>query len=139
MALAMRSERGRRGLEWFSNPVATVSLVAAVLSLCAPWAGVHKPAVVMWIVAPMLVGIAAASVIGSAVLHPDRSGVLDAPPLRLLGRVSYGLYIFHYFVPQALNFHVPLVAGLTEGPEKVMRVAIWTVLSIMLAAASWRH
>lgn len=138
MAVAMRSDRGKAAVLRLGHPLATGGLVGLAVALHAPWPGFDRSGLLAWVVAPSVTALAAASVISRALARPDRSGVLTLPILTGLGRISYGLYLFHYFVPQAFNLYVPFVAGLTEGPEKVLRLVIWTGVSVALAAASWR-
>lgn len=136
LAVAMRSVAGRAVIDRLARPWLLWGAVLLLVALSAPvW---ERPAVLSWVVQPSVIACVAALTLCTVIARPARLGWLLAPWLVHLGRMSYGLYLFHYLVPQALNLHVPFVAGLTEGPEKLLRVAIWLVLSIVAAELSWR-
>lgn len=138
LAVMSRRLRGRAAIAFLGRPVVMWCLTGLVLMTSAPYPGWEKPAFLSWVVQPGLVALAAASVISAAMTGKARVGLLRLPVLTGLGRISYGVYVFHYFVPQALSHHVPYVAGLDDGPEKVLRLLIWIVVTALLAAASWR-
>lgn len=50
--------------------------------------------------------------------------------LRLMGKVSYGLYLWHAFIFRILGRHV------TSGPQS-LRVALGLILAVAFTAASW--
>ena len=58
--------------------------------------------------------------------------ILQAKPVRYLGKISYGLYLFHYFVPMFLeNSRVPL-------PHSWMgQFGLYSTVSIAAASLSW--
>jgi len=56
-------------------------------------------------------------------------------PLKCLGRISYGVYVYHAFVPDLMRLFVPGL-DLTRLPE-LMRFLILAATSIALASASW--
>ena len=64
---------------------------------------------------------------------------LALPPLRHIGQISYGIYIFHQFIPQALEKYLPGINLTTHSPYPgVVRMAILVGLSIIVAELSWR-
>jgi peptidoglycan/LPS O-acetylase OafA/YrhL len=63
--------------------------------------------------------------------------VFELPPIRYVGRISYGLYLYHAFamwVPPVLFRRLHLTYPTTFGPMAVTG----TVLSFLLAMLSWR-
>jgi peptidoglycan/LPS O-acetylase OafA/YrhL len=62
--------------------------------------------------------------------------VLDWWPLRYTGTVSYGLFLFHQFVPPGLAVALPAI-GLGWAAADYPRYALGTVIAFGLAAASW--
>ena len=114
-------------------------LIAAVAVLSAPVPpGIAWPAVVGWVLLPCVTIAAALSVIRRATVPDAGMAVLAWPWLRHVGRISYGLYVFHYLVPPTLYDLVPAMAALAEGPGKLLRLLIWLALSFLLAELSWR-
>jgi len=108
---------------------------AAALLLGAPLGWPH------WISAgffPVAINIAAACAVRLSlnVVGPDK-GLLSAAPLRHVGRISYGLYVYHYLVPPALYLFFPGLGGLEEGWAKGARVALWIVTTFAIAEISW--
>lgn len=129
-----------RGGLWrrFGHGAVLWPLVVVAVATSAPWPGLAKPLWLSWVVQPAVVALAAGSAVAAVAGDPARLGWLKSRWLVGLGQISYGLYVFHYFVPQALNRYVPFVAGLTEGWEKLLRLVLWLLVSLALAAASWR-
>jgi peptidoglycan/LPS O-acetylase OafA/YrhL len=73
---------------------------------------------------------------------PDRLGrVLAAPALRFLGRISYGLYVIHFFVHlaavRALRAQPATAALLATRAGYALYAAAGLAVSIGLALASW--
>ena len=59
------------------------------------------------------------------------------PALRHVGRISYGLYVYHWFVPAAFDHFRP---GFTEvhGVLPKLEVAVlFTLVALVAAEASW--
>ncbi len=67
---------------------------------------------------------------------PDRLwDWLDWAPLRHIGTISYGLYVYHYFVPEGLTKYAPIVMSL---PYE-LRGSVAVAISFVLAEASWLY
>lgn len=139
LALLRRMAQGGVVIAALGRPWVMWGLIGLAVAASAPIPGVERTALLSWVIRQSLVAAAAASVIMAILSQQERLGWLRLPALAGLGRISYGVYIFHYFVPPALNAYVPFVAALDEGPEKLVRLVIWMSLSILLAAASWRY
>jgi peptidoglycan/LPS O-acetylase OafA/YrhL len=56
---------------------------------------------------------------------------LSSRPLVYLGRISYGIYVIHNFMPQVFHLVRPM-------PDTWLTAGIYTGLTLILAAASWR-
>jgi peptidoglycan/LPS O-acetylase OafA/YrhL len=63
--------------------------------------------------------------------------VLEARPILYLGRISYGLYVYHPLIPGVFG---PLlgVLGLALAPKGVAEFLVYSTLTIIVAGASWR-
>ena len=60
--------------------------------------------------------------------------LLQSKPVVYLGRISYGIYVFHFFAPSLIP-GMP-VEGTAQG--YALRLAVYTAFTVLLAAASWR-
>ncbi len=60
--------------------------------------------------------------------------VLSLVPIIAVGRISYGLYVYHGFTPYVLGRYVP---GFITMPVLV-RVALLVIVTSLMALASWR-
>jgi peptidoglycan/LPS O-acetylase OafA/YrhL len=67
-------------------------------------------------------------------------GLLMHPAVQHVGRVSYGLYLFHAAVPLALGKALPWLwtCPVPGGPLLVARIAAFSATSFVLAEACWR-
>ena len=61
---------------------------------------------------------------------------LEHPWVLYLGRVSYGIYVFHHFMP-LLTSRLPL-QGLPPAAATLVVIAANTAITLVLAAVSWR-
>ena len=59
--------------------------------------------------------------------------LLSSPPMMSVGRISYGLYVYHGFTPYLLGRYVP---GFVTMAEPV-RVVMLTSVTALIALASW--
>jgi peptidoglycan/LPS O-acetylase OafA/YrhL len=116
-------------------------LAVFLVVLSAPWLHdvVPMPLMLRWVLLPLIVSLCAACIVRQCVAAEGHSlGWLKHPALVHVGKISYGLYVFHYFVPPALYEHVPAILHLTEGPLKLVRTLLWVLISFALAELSWR-
>ena len=89
---------------------------------------------------PVAINLAAACAIWQAI-DPRPDPILDLlarPMMRKIGRISYGLYIYHYFLPQLTSAFVPPLADPESAALKVLRVIVWVAGSFLIATLSWR-
>jgi peptidoglycan/LPS O-acetylase OafA/YrhL len=122
---AAGAARLRRGLVWGFWPAAALLVADATLRL-----DLQRPELVavslLW--GPTLLGLASTAVVGWTVLRSPV--VLGWRPLRAVGLVSYGVYLWHYPVIRLLEVEG---GGPLSGPEQVLA----TALSLALAALSY--
>ena len=138
LALALRGD-ARLHLLWrLTQPAILAGLAALLLALLSLSAlGLPRPDWLNWVVIPSVIVLTATGIIATAVTEPDRLALLRLPVLTWLGTISYGLYIYHYFVPQFFAAYLPLIAEADTPLLKVVRLAAWLVLSLSMAQASW--
>ena len=72
--------------------------------------------------------------VGAQAQSRASSDWLAWPPLRHLGQISYGLYVYHYFLPLIAAAYLPSIAALPPLPLALIYVAG----SILVAELSWR-
>jgi peptidoglycan/LPS O-acetylase OafA/YrhL len=60
--------------------------------------------------------------------------IISLPPLIYIGRISYGIYVYHYFVPIVLR---PLFERLGTAEGDVLFVAICFVVTMVVSSLSW--
>lgn len=63
--------------------------------------------------------------------------IMENSILIYLGKISYGLYIYHNFVRFVLTPHIQAL-GLNQYVEAVVRVSVMSAVTILLSALSWR-
>lgn len=138
LCLAMREARLAPLLAGLSRPRVRWGAVWLVIVFCAMLPlGVPPVAVLAWVIVPVLKSVAAMALIAGAVAGARDLRLLSSPPLVWLGTVSYGLYVYHYFVPQAVARYIPLLADPESAGLKLLRLAVWLVIALGMAAASW--
>lgn len=64
------------------------------------------------------------------------SFLLRRQPLMYLGRISYGMYVFHLFVPLSVRTILRVVFDIRHLPDVVL-VPLYTCVTIAAAAVSW--
>ncbi len=123
------SPRAMRTALWCSLPPFLALQITGALGYPLPFWG------------PALLQTFEAFVFGWVVLSASRgfSGpvarVLSAPPMRYVGRISYGAYLWHAFMPLLVD---PVVDRLPVGEWWVpIRGVMLAVATIAVAAASW--
>ncbi len=113
-------------------------VVTVILSAPLPEAFPDKPMLLSWVFLPLVISVAAACLVRQCVCAEGATlGFLAHPALVHVGKISYGLYVYHYFVPAALYEHLPAMAYFTEGSLKIIRSLIWIALSFLMAELSW--
>jgi peptidoglycan/LPS O-acetylase OafA/YrhL len=143
LAVLLRSPAGRGWLSRWWGAVALAG-AAAFLALGLPARfDMHQAALEVW--SHTFLGLAYGGLLCGAVSGEGTDGrlqrLLRARPLQVLGRYSYGLYVIHFFVHEAL---APLLARWPAGAAALATrggVLAWaaaaTALSLGLAWLSW--
>ena len=95
----------------------------------AAWVGVQGASAFLYEGGFLLVALSSAAVIASAVCLPEGvlSRVLGAHPLRALGRISYGVYLWHY----------PLFLWVDAGRTHLHGAALLGLRFLLTVAVSW--
>jgi peptidoglycan/LPS O-acetylase OafA/YrhL len=85
------------------------------------------------------VGLTSACIIAQAAqpFAPGRGGPLDWPVLRHIGRISYGLYVYHWFVPDAFERFRPEFVNPHGVLPKLASGALFALIALAAAEASW--
>ncbi|MFK0331263.1 acyltransferase family protein [Rhizobium sp. NPDC090275] len=87
---------------------------------------------------PFVASTWSASIIALAV-NPSQSSLLDwlkLKPLRYLGKISYGIFVYHMFLP-AILARIPFLQFATE--RSWLAFAVLVTLSIAIAHLSWKY
>jgi peptidoglycan/LPS O-acetylase OafA/YrhL len=126
-------------LRWYAGPGGRILDLAAWASLVA--------AVLLWLLFPtgellyylkhLLMAVFFAWIVlhGAAGIPGPVGRILSMPAILYLGRISYGLYVIHAFVPEAMR--LPQVQALTGELPRAAVSLIAPLLSIGLASLSW--
>jgi peptidoglycan/LPS O-acetylase OafA/YrhL len=69
---------------------------------------------------------------------PGRGGPLDWPVLRHVGRISYGLYVYHWFVPEVFERFRPDFVNPHGAAPKLAAAALFSLVSLTAAEISWQ-
>ncbi len=88
-----------------------------------------------------LLAVAMAGLVASSLApgRPGRRSPLEHPALLHIGRISYGLYLFHNSVPMGLGWVLPWLWQWGEGPAATAaRLACFAAVSWLLAWLCWR-
>ncbi len=103
--------------------------------LMAPVANAPQLQPLLWM---WMTFFAAIIVLEAAVPRPNLSlEWLTAAPLRHIGKISYGIYIWHYFVGQAVARIDPVPYAEHSFGGRVAVVAVSFAASILIAQISW--
>jgi len=63
--------------------------------------------------------------------------VLDAKPLVYIGKISYGIYLYHYFIPEIIHKHIPVGYALLGKISVIAQFFVLTALTIIVSSISW--
>jgi peptidoglycan/LPS O-acetylase OafA/YrhL len=144
VAVAIREPRGLIALHWCVRPVGIVA-AAAVLALFMLKGALHPEDPIVQTAGYSLLAISFGALVAAVVISRPESYFMRAfaiPPLRLLGRYSYGLYILHPLVLLVLSENgvsvraIPTFMG-SQLPGHLAFSTLALALSLALAAASW--
>jgi peptidoglycan/LPS O-acetylase OafA/YrhL len=84
------------------------------------------------------VGIASAAIIPIAMRTGALRSFLSSPPLRFLGRISYGFYVLHIFIEPMIDVLGGHLAHATFGAKyQLVRFLIAFPLTVILASLSY--
>lgn len=96
--------------------------------------------IIGWPVTRAMVAISGACLVVSCIEGRDRTFAWFATPLLMhIGAISYGIYVYHYFVPQVIFTHFNDLALWLDSSvwTKLLRTLIWTVATFVVAEISW--
>jgi peptidoglycan/LPS O-acetylase OafA/YrhL len=135
MALAVLEVRGTRirgGWWWWVGAVALFAAVSLLLRDARLDAYTHA----QWMTRETFYGLIAGCVLAGALSGGGPVRILSSWPLRRLGEISYGIYLYHLFVLALLSRW-----GLSAWERWVHPYLLWTAFalagSVALATASW--
>jgi len=123
------AKRFSRVALWVGLPAFVIFLTSQALHLQSP-AGQVLSDLALAFAFVWLVGRAASS-FGGAV-----GALLEATPIVYVGRISYGVYVLHAFMPVVL-FYILKWAGASWPETSVLRFIVLVAMSIAAAAVSW--
>lgn len=119
---------------WVYSLAAAVAAAVAFLNMTPPWASATGSALSYPLAALMF-----AATVDAGLRAPLLAWFLSTAPMRYLGRISYGLYVFHFF---CIVFSIGRVAMMQGRPIDIGNNAsdywmVWlTALTLAVSAAS---
>jgi peptidoglycan/LPS O-acetylase OafA/YrhL len=137
LAWAQRNAEGEALMRLFGSRAVLLACLAATVLLSAPLGWDYR----VFRALPVLgVGLTSACIIRQAArpFAPGRGGPLDWPVLRHVGRISYGLYVYHWFVPHAFDRFWPGITGVQGVLPKLAEAVVFVAVTFAVAEASWR-
>ncbi len=133
VAIALHDERLRDLLRSGWTLLVCAAGLFAMLIVPFTAAAPLQPVLWMW-----MTFFAAIIVLEAAVPQPNLSlEWLNAAPLRHIGKISYGIYIWHYFVGQAITRIDPVPFAQHSIGGRVALVVASFAASILVAQVSW--
>lgn len=69
---------------------------------------------------------------------PSRTGRGYIPPIMYLGKISYGIYVFHAFVPIGLVWVAHRLGRQYSASSSLFNFALVSLTTIALVALSWQ-
>lgn len=135
--LALALDRGVRAGDRRITVAGWLALVGYVALYSLEEMG--RPVVGLRYVQQTMLSVAFAALISASLAGFDgwRQRMLDHPVAQHIGRVSYGLYLFHTPVPLFLGWVLPQL-WLLEGPLRALRFGVFALVSWGLAWLCWR-
>jgi peptidoglycan/LPS O-acetylase OafA/YrhL len=120
----------------FDSRLVLVAAFAATVLLYAPLGWDYRIARAL---PGLTMSVAAACAISQASrpFAPGRGGPLDWPVLRHVGRISYGIYVYHFFAPQAFDKAWPGFSAVQGAGPKLAHAALFLAVTFAVAEASW--
>ena len=133
--------KDRPSLNWVYRLMGSARFLWAGLTLSVlvlnPFMG-H--ALITWPISPALVSLTGASLVVHCVeARGSAFAWLATPVLVHIGVISYGIYVYHYFVPQVVFTHandLHIWFG-TSVWTKLLRTTFWIALTFLIAEMSW--
>lgn len=133
----------RPALAWLDQallrPMIRGTLLLGVFLLSFPLPEHWQSPFLSWVILPIIVNLAAASVVRACVSGArDITRWLEHPSLIYIGKISYGLYVYHYFVPQVITPERLGLSGLDPTLQVIGLAILWTGVSFAIADLSFR-
>ena len=133
-------------LRWSGREAAVAALVRAgwlfglpLVILCHAAQALGLPHWLVFVLEDFALGLLFAALVGgaSAASVPRGYRFLEWAPLVFLGRISYGIYVYHFNVPGLLRDVLLPRLGLALPESDPMRFALYACVSVAIAAASF--
>jgi peptidoglycan/LPS O-acetylase OafA/YrhL len=138
--IAVLAVSGPREKELGTRLVRTGVLVGPPLVLIATIAGNMGNAAVAVLLTEVGMGLTFAWVVAGAAKGFGGVGgkLLSSRALQYVGRISYGIYVYHFNVPGLIRDKVAPRLHLTLPGSDWLRLPIYAAITIVIAALSWR-
>jgi peptidoglycan/LPS O-acetylase OafA/YrhL len=131
LELLRRRERSNLSTRWARHLV-TAAGISGVIVCAVTWSQWHYGQNVVFRGGFLVVSVSVTAVIAAAVLVPNGvvARALGVAPLRFIGRISYGMYLWHFPLDIALN-------ATNTGTSGWALFLIRSVVTVIAAAASF--
>jgi peptidoglycan/LPS O-acetylase OafA/YrhL len=125
----------RRLVILFRNPFALFISLGGAFGLLAVRHGTPTFTLLAF---PLALSVAAASFMLMA-REPDNrlTACLEWPIVRHLGKISYGIFVYHLFVPAVIGTFSPYLYAAFGGPPSIMTFTVNTAGTLLIAELSW--